>query len=126
MRATFASEAHAEVALEAEARDAALSVKEGREWRLLLLEFIAHAARTPSLAAKLQAHERRLTEAIADALEQRLSQHGAPLPLPIDDLAVTVAGLASGLAIQELSDPGCVRDDLLGDVLALLLTADRR
>ncbi len=34
---------------------------------------------------------------------------------------MVVTGLATGLAVEELSDPGSVSDELLGDVLALLV-----
>lgn len=121
MRQTFTSAPRADVALEAEARDATRSLKESREWRLLLLEFVVHAARTPSLAPKLQAHKRRFRTAIAELLEQRLSQRRSAPLIPIDDLALGAIALADGLAVEELSDPGSVPDELLGDVLALML-----
>jgi hypothetical protein len=41
--------------------------------------------------------------------------------MPIDQLAMTLTGLANGLAVEELSDPGSVSDQLLSDVLALLV-----
>jgi hypothetical protein len=109
------------VALGEEARDATRSLKDSREWRLLLLEFIAHAARTPTLAPKLQAQKRRLREALTELLEQRLSDRGAQTPLLPDQLALVATALANGLASEELSDPGSVPDELLSDVLALLL-----
>jgi AcrR family transcriptional regulator len=108
-------------ALDEEARDATRSLKESGEWRLLLLEFTAHAARTPSLAPKLQAHKRRLRAALAELLDQRLSTRGESPPIPVDQLALAAVGLANGLATEELADPGSVPDELLGDLLALLL-----
>jgi hypothetical protein len=42
--------------------------------------------------------------------------------MPIDQLAMVVSGLANGLAVEELSDPGSVSDELLSDVLALLVS----
>jgi hypothetical protein len=42
--------------------------------------------------------------------------------MPIDRLAMVVSGLANGLAVEELSDPGSVSDELLSDVLALLVS----
>jgi AcrR family transcriptional regulator len=124
MRETFARAPRQDAALQEEARDATLSLKESREWRLLLLEFIAHAARTPRLAAKLQAHKRKLRAAVTAVLEERLRQRAIATPLDVGELALAVIGLANGLALQELGDPGCVRDELLGDVLALLLSHD--
>ena len=80
-----------------------------------------HAARTPSLAPKLRAHKRRFRTAVAELLEQRLAQRGSASALRIDDLALAATALANGLAVEELSDPGSVPDELLGDLLALLL-----
>lgn len=105
-----------------EARDATRSLKESREWRLLLFEFVAHAARTPSLRPKLRAHKRRLREAVAELLEhRRVGRDEAPIPT--DQLALAATALANGLAFEEVVDPGAVPDELLGDLLALLLGA---
>ena len=35
---------------------------------------------------------------------------------------MAVTGLANGLAVEELSDPGSVSDELLGDALVLLVS----
>jgi AcrR family transcriptional regulator len=121
MRETFTSAPGAHVALEAEARDATRSLKESREWRLLLLEFVVHAARTPTLAPKLQAHKQRFRAAVAELLAQRLAHRELAPPLPIGDLALAATALANGFAVEELADPGSVPDELLGDLLALLL-----
>ena len=110
-----------DVGLDEEARDATRSLKESREWRLLLLEFTAHAARTPSLAPKLRAHKRKLRAALAEVFEQRLSERAAEAPIPSDHLALAATALSNGLAIEELSDPGSVPDELLGNLLAPLL-----
>lgn len=120
--AASAAGAAGAVALDEEARDATRGLKESGEWRLLLMEFTAHAARTPSLAPKLQAHKRRLRAALADLFEQRLNARGGSAPVPADHLALAVLALANGLAAEELADPGSVPDELLGDLLTLLLT----
>jgi AcrR family transcriptional regulator len=108
-------------ALEDEARDATRSLKESREWRLLLFEFVAHAARTPSLRPKLRAHKRRFRAALAEVLEERLAKSGDARSISSEELALTATALANGLAFEELADPGAVPDELLGDLLALLL-----
>jgi hypothetical protein len=38
---------------------------------------------------------------------------------------LVATGLANGLAVEELADPGAVPDELLGDVLALVLPQSR-
>jgi AcrR family transcriptional regulator len=112
-------------ALDDEARDITRSFKESREWRLLLLEFVAYAARNPAFAARFKEHKRRLRAALAEILEQHLNERGIPPPMPIDQLAMILTGLANGLAVEELSDPGSVSDQLLGDALALLVSQRR-
>jgi AcrR family transcriptional regulator len=103
--------------LREEARDATRSLKENREWRLLVLEFTAYAARTPAMKPKLRAHERRFKSALAEVLEEHM---GGPdgAPMPPEKLALAASGIANGLALEELSDPGSVPDGLLGELLA--------
>ena len=127
-RQTLAAGASApgERALEQEARDITRSFKESREWRLLLLEFVAYAARNPTFAERFKDHKRRLRTAVAEILELHLSTRGITPPMPIDQLAMVVSGLANGLAVEELSDPGSVSDQLLSDVLALLVSHRER
>jgi hypothetical protein len=42
--------------------------------------------------------------------------------MPVDQLALAISGLANGLAVEELPDPGSVPEELLGDVLAMLIS----
>jgi len=104
---------------EEEAGDATRSLKESRDWRLLMFEFVAHAVRTPTLAPKLREHKRRFRAALAELLEKRLSDRVPSMP--IDDLALATIALTNGLAFEEVSDPGSVPATLLGDLLAVLL-----
>ena len=125
LRRTFANvpatAAGRDPALDEETRDVTQSLKENREWRLLLAEFTADAARTPNLAPKLQAHKRELKATLTELYEQRFNAAGRTPPLPPDQLALLTAALANGLATEELSDPGSVPDSLFGDLLAALL-----
>jgi AcrR family transcriptional regulator len=120
LRATLGSSAR-DGGLDEEARDVTRSFKESREWRLLLLEFVVYAARNPSFAKAFRAHKRKLRAALADVLQEEMSARRMAPAIPIDQLALAFSGLANGLAIEELADPGAVSDDLLGDVLALLV-----
>jgi AcrR family transcriptional regulator len=124
VRATLgAADAGAPDPLWREARDVTRSFKESREWRLLLLEFIAYAARNPRVADKLQAHQRKLRTALAEAVDAYLRARGIAATMPLDELAVAVSGLADGLALEELADPGSVPDELLGRALMLMVAA---
>src|SRR5579871_1489527 len=95
-------------AIDKEARDITRSFKESREWRLLLLEFVAYAARNPQFATRYRDHKRCIKTATTEILELHLSARGITPPMPIDQLAMVVSGLANGLAVEELSDPGSV------------------
>jgi hypothetical protein len=126
MRRTFAGGPQSgdrDVALEQEARDATRSLKQSREWRLLLFEFVAHAARTPDLAPKLREQERRFRAALGELLGERLDQRGVTPSIPKDQVAVATLAIANGLAFEEMSDPGAVPDGLLGELLALLVSS---
>jgi AcrR family transcriptional regulator len=118
IRRTLTGRDGAKGGLHEEARDATRSLKENREWRLLVLEFTAHAARTPAMKPKLRAHERRFKAALAEILEEHMASPDGRLPMPPERLALTASGIANGLALEELSDPGSVPDELLGELLA--------
>jgi AcrR family transcriptional regulator len=105
---------------EQEARAITRAMRESREWRLLTLEFVAHAARTPSLADKLQALRASYRDGVAEVLEQRMGAAQGDPPIAPDELALVASALAEGLAVEELAAPGSVRDGLLGEVLAKL------
>lgn len=57
------------------------------------------------------------------ALEDALERRPITSPIPPEQQAVLVSALVNGLAVEELSDPGSVPDDLLGAALTLLLEA---
>jgi AcrR family transcriptional regulator len=109
--------------LQAEARDATRTLKESPEWRLLLFEFAAHAARHPRLARELREHKRAFRSALTEALRERLAQQGSAPTLEADRLALIATALTNGLAFEEIADPGSVPDDLLSDLLGLLLSS---
>lgn len=84
---------------------------------ILRLEFALHAARDPRLRAALAAREGALT----DLLERLIAEHGPPSPLPPAELAQVVRAIGIGLAVEALVEPDRVRDELYGDVVAILL-----
>jgi AcrR family transcriptional regulator len=112
-----------EGALAQEARDVTRTLKQSREWRLLLLEFVAHAARNPRFGKRLKDHRRELQAALVEILDQHLSARHATPSMPIEQLAIAITALLNGLAMEELSDPGSVPDELLGDAITLLLAS---
>jgi AcrR family transcriptional regulator len=105
-----------------EARDATRSLKDSREWRLLVFEFVAHAARNPALAPRLGDLNLRLRAALAELMEGRVGDRAGSMSA--DDVALVAIALANGLAFEEAAAPGSVPDALLGDLVALLLAHD--
>jgi AcrR family transcriptional regulator len=95
------------------------TVEQERDLFLLALEFNIHVARHPELAPAFAARNREQLERVAAIIRGRTSDD-APLPLPADEMAVAVEALSQGIALQKLSDPDSVPDDLLGRVYALL------
>ena len=58
---------------------------------------------------------------LAAGLEARAKQLGAPpFSTPSRDVATAYLALGSGLAVERLIDPAAVRDDLLGETVALV------
>jgi AcrR family transcriptional regulator len=111
--------------LEREALDVTRTFKQSREWRLLLLEFVAYAARNPRFGRRLREHHRELHAALVELLEQNIKALAIAPAMSSDRLAVTVAALLDGLVIHELTDPGTVPDELFGEAIALLLADER-
>lgn len=106
---------------DAQARDVVRSLKANRTWRLLFLEFVTYAARNPTFAKKLRAQRAKMRSALNAALERRLANQPAR-NVPVEDLALILIALVNGLAIEELTNPGSVPDDLLSKAMTALLT----
>jgi AcrR family transcriptional regulator len=108
-------------ALLEEARDVTRTLKGSREWRLLLLEFVAHAARNPRFGKRLKEHNHRLHSALVEILEHHLATSGQTPAMPAEQLATAITALLNGMAIEELSNPGSIPEALLANTIALLL-----
>jgi AcrR family transcriptional regulator len=111
--------------LTARAREAAdrwmARVEREPEFLILAHEFLVHAWREPELR---QAFEHRLASvrlALARAIGEQAEAEERPLALPAEDLATVMRALGSALGLAKLADPEAVRENLFGDVLALLL-----
>ena len=93
------------------------TLRQTPEWRLLFLEFTAHAARDPRFQTEFAARARRMRVALAEVL-RNAGYRGSIEP---EAAAVVVAALANGLAIEALIDPDAARDELFGTALVALL-----
>jgi AcrR family transcriptional regulator len=109
-------------ALEREALDITRTFKKSHEWRLLMLEFVGFAARNPQFGKRLKDHEKELHRALVELLDQYIETLSINPVISTDRLAITISALLDGLAIQELTQPGTVPDELFGEAIALLLT----
>lgn len=103
--------------IEAASVDFVRTLRQTPEWRLLFLEFTAHAARDDRFHAEFAARAKKMR----DALTKLIEKSGYQASLDSHTVAVIVAALANGLAIEALIDPDAVPDDLFGTALMSLM-----
>jgi AcrR family transcriptional regulator len=102
-------------------KEFARQLSEQREAVLVEREYWTLAIRDPELRARYVARERELRGALAAALTARARHLGAPdSTMPAEDVARIVMSIMGGLAVDELTEPGSVRPQLLGDALAII------
>lgn len=106
---------------EDEVRHVVETLRSGRDWRLLLLEFVTYAARSPKFRARFVAGRQEFKAAVASALGERMAAHNIQPVVPPDQLVVVITALVNGLAFDELTEPGGVPDDLLATTLLALM-----
>jgi AcrR family transcriptional regulator len=91
-----------------------------KEWAMFF-EFVAHAARAPAFRREFRKRTRRLRAAFARAVEYQTAELGSNLALPPERVAVAIAALTQGLAVQRVTDPSAVPDELLGQLIVYML-----
>lgn len=96
--------------------------QEQEDWTLLFLELWQRAVRSPGGQEAFRRRRRELHAAVTAAVAEHTDGAGIPAALPPDELATLLMALTNGLALERLSDPAAVPDDLLGRVLALVIT----
>jgi len=87
----------------------------------MFFEFVAHAARTPAFRREFRKRSRRLRATFERAVERQAEALGADLSLPAEQVAVAIAALTQGLAVQRVTDPRAVPEELLGQLVVYLL-----
>ena len=90
------------------------------EFVILAHEFLVHAWRAPELRKAFEHRLAAVRLALARVIRQEAEVEGVVPALPPEDLATVMRALGSALGLAKLADPEAVRDDLFGDVLALL------
>jgi AcrR family transcriptional regulator len=92
-------------------------------WRLLVTEFRVHAARDPELSRRYAAAHARTVDGIAGVLASIAERNGHALAVPARQLAGLLLAIETGLALEQLADPGTVSllqlPSVLGELAAL-------
>ncbi len=115
------SSAAPEHSFDDEVRHVVETLKRGREWRLLLFEFVTYAARNPEFRQRFAAGRQNFKAALASALADRIAAHRLQPAVSPAQLAILVSALVNGLAVDELTEPGAIPDDLLATALRALM-----
>ena len=87
----------------------------------LFIEFWASAVRDPELRRMFRERAAALRDAVARLITEGAAERGIPVPPEAADrLATIVVGLGNGLALEKVTDPAAVPNDLYGDALSLI------
>ena len=87
-------------------------------WTPLLLEFWAHASRSPELRAAVSERRERFFTVVAGIIEELGARHGVQFAIPCREVARGSNALARGIALDRLLDPGTVSADLFEEMHA--------
>jgi AcrR family transcriptional regulator len=93
---------------------------------LLFMEFWAYGVRDPAVRPEVARRFAQIRAVLTRLIDDGLRELELELTLPADQLAVAIDALGDGIARQKLADPNAVPDELMGRVLALLLSAATR
>ena len=102
------------------------TIERERDVLLLFMEFWAYGVRDPQVRPKVAARFAQARELLTRLVAEGAREFDLELELPAEHLAVAIDALADGIARQKLADPDAVPDELMGRVLALLLSAASR
>jgi len=105
-------------------------LREDPDFFPLYMEFWAHAMRDPKLRPRFAAHFASFRETFAQLIEQGARDAGLEAPPALAQrLGTVINALGNGLALERLTDPDAVPDELLGWAISplfnLLLMAAR-
>lgn len=120
IKRTLAEESEGAAGIGRSTLDYIENLKRNREWIGLFFEFVAHAAREPTFAARFAARFEEFWRALAQLIEERARQQGIELPLPAHQVAVAIDVAGIGFMLPQIVNPDAVPDDLLGRMLAYM------
>jgi len=93
-------------------------------WRVLVTEFLLHAARHPEVQEELAARYRQQRQIATRLLVQVYEEQGRTPLVPIEQLAEAVLALLHGLDMRRLIVPEALPEHLPTLILSLLLTGE--
>jgi AcrR family transcriptional regulator len=96
-----------------------------RDWFLLYLEFLLHAARDKAFARRFATVREEGMAQLADGVAEGLKAAGIESSLEPLEIATAIRALSYGLALDRLVDEQSVPDELLGEMLRLIFGALR-
>jgi AcrR family transcriptional regulator len=99
-------------------------VREDPDFFPLLMEFWAYAVRDPKLRPLYAARFAAFRETFARLIEEGARDLGFELPSGFAQrMGTVINALGNGLAMEKLTDPEAVPDELLGSTISLIFTA---
>jgi AcrR family transcriptional regulator len=79
------------------------TMREEREWSMLLVEFEVHAARDPALCERLAGIQRALRSSMGEAIEVAVAASGERLAMPPEQLMVAIVALSNGFILEGMT-----------------------
>jgi AcrR family transcriptional regulator len=107
------------------AADVVEHMRRERDWFLLYLEFLLHAARDPAFARRFAAVRDEGLAQLADGVAEGLKHAGIESSVEPVELATAMRALSYGLALDRLVDERSSPDELLGRALGLIFAGLR-
>src|SRR3989442_3597167 len=99
-------------------------LRDDPEFFPVYMEFWAHAMRDPELKPRFAARFAAFRETFAKLIEEGAREVGIePPPGFAQHMGTVLNALGNGLALEKLTDPDAVPDELLGDTIALIFNA---
>lgn len=98
------------------------AIRSDAKWQRLLIAYAMRADGDPAVQDAMRERRRELRAALAGLIGRLAEEHGLQLRFSPDETAVVLLGLSNGFAVEGSIDPDAVPDDLLGRVLAALVT----
>ena len=95
------------------AADTMRQLDDDATWFPLFIEFWSEAARDPLVRDKFAANQQRTRRRLERIIEDRVALTGRSPLLPTADLAIILKAISNGIALEKLSTPDEVPDDLL-------------